>query len=228
MKKLLLCSCGFVLLTTFTGCISFFEDLIFNKNGTGHFSRKLDMSEMMEMMQGLKELAKDSGNTESTEEEGMPEPNEMAKGMTEDAEEIKKIAGISNVKTTEDTAKHIYTLEFDFANESALNQALNQSEKKKDKPENVFSFGKNSITRVDHMSLAELTKDEKNKEMAEMMEAMLGDVKYYLTITVPGEVKSVNNKQAEISGDKKKVSFETNMKDLTSKKTTSAMKIDYK
>src|SRR5262245_55059688 len=121
MKKLILILSGVFLISTLTGCIEFFEELIVNNNSSGHYFRKLDMSEMMDAMKSFKGL-EDSTKAKEKEEE---DPAAMGKAMIEDANRLKEIKGVSNVKITEDTVKAIFTLEFDFENDVALNKALN-------------------------------------------------------------------------------------------------------
>ncbi|HEX7844713.1 MAG TPA: hypothetical protein VF476_02870 [Chitinophagaceae bacterium] len=158
MKKIAIVACGFFLLSTLTGCIDFFEELIVNEKGGGHFVRKLDMSEMMEMTKTLSQTAKDSSSVKA-EAEGpsdQEQADDMGRSMLEDAEAIKKVNGISNVKVTQDTINSIYAIEFDFNNDVALNNALNESGSKKPKADNIYSISKSWVTRMEHNSVDDI------------------------------------------------------------------------
>lgn len=228
MKKILIAVCGFFLLSTLTGCLTFIEDLLVKENGSGHFRRTLDMSEMVDMMKSFKDMMpKDSGNNKS--EDDMPNMNDPKK-FFEEQEALKKVDGISNVTSSSDTVKQIFILEFDYKNDVALNKALNEmlGENKKATPERVYTITNKTVTRTDFNMLSEMTEpEEKNKEVAEMMSAFMSEMKIKFTITVPGNIKSVNNKTAVISDDKKKLTFATNLKDLSEKITTTEMKVTY-
>jgi len=53
-------------------------------------------------------------------------------------------------------------------------------------------------------------------------------MKFHLSISVPGKIKSVSNKNAQISSNEKTITLESSLKDLTDKKTFLGMKISYK
>ena len=140
MKKVLIAACCFFLISTFTGCINIFEDLIINANGGGHFVRKVDLSEMMDMMKSLKDADGKDSNAAKKEETGPDESDGLSKSMKDDEEALKGIKGISNVRRVEDTVKQIYTLEFDFVNDAALNEAINKTGEKKVKADPIYTI----------------------------------------------------------------------------------------
>ena len=228
MKKIFLIIGGFLFLSAFSGCINFFEELIVNEKGGGHFLRKLDMSEMAEMMKSFKEMAKDSSIDMGKEE--TPKLDDLSNTILDAAEAIKKIEGISNVRTTQDTIKQIFTLEFDFKNDKALNNALNESlSEKKEKAATIYTIDKSSVYRSEQNDLkdAMTANTAEEKEAMQMIEAMMSEVKYNLSITLPGNVKTVSNKDAAIGDTKKVVTFESNLKELMDKTKTIEMKVTY-
>jgi hypothetical protein len=227
MKKIILGFCGFLLLTSFTGCIEIFEDIIFDKNGGGHVQQKMDMSQMADMMASLKGMDKDKKDNKAEPEAESPDGG-AAKNMVGAWELLKNIEGITNVNIVQDTIKMIYTVDYDFANETALNKALSKKEDDKGKPEVTYAIGKSSITRSDNDGFGDLLGETENEETAEMMETMLADMKFHLSISVPGKIKSVSNKNAQISSNEKTITLESSLKDLTDKKTFLGMKISYK
>lgn len=224
MKKFILGIFGFFLLTTFTGCVEIFENIIFDKNGGGHVHHKIDMSQVAAMMESLKGM--DNGKKEDKSEQEAESPDGAVKGMVEGWENLKEIDGITNVTIVQDTAIMTYIVDYDFANEAALNKALRKKEGDV-KAKETYTIEKSSITRNESHGFGDLIESE-NKEEAEMMKTMLGDMKYHLSITVPGKIKSVSNQKATISSDEKKITLEATFNDLVEKKTSLGMKISYK
>jgi len=225
MKKVILSLFGFLLVSTFTGCIEIFETIVFADNGGGHVQQKIDMSQMAAMMESLKGMDKDKkeGEVEKKEENPGAAGEEMVKGW----EELKEIEGITNVSIYQDTVQMIYIVDYDFANESALNKAMSKREQSSTKQKDLYTIEKSSITRSENSTMGDLMESE-NEETAEMMKTMLADMKYHLSITVPGKIKSVSNKNAKISSDDKTITLEATFKDMTDKTTSLGMKINYK
>ena len=191
------------------------------------------MSEMMEMMKSLKDIDKGSKSDEKESDEKESDdtdPDSFGQAMIEDVEILKTVKGITNVTSTSDTIKGIYSLEFDFENDAALNDALNKTGDKKEKAENVYSIKNSSVTITDYNMMKEFEEKSSmdSKEALQFAQGMMEEIKYHLSIQLPGTIKSVSNKKAEISDDKRSVTIETNVKDLSEKKVTTGMKISYK
>jgi hypothetical protein len=225
MKKVILSLFAFLLVSTFTGCIDIFETIVFADNGGGHVQQKIDMSQMAAMMESLKGKDKDKKEGESEKEE--ESPSATGEEMAKDWERLKEIEGITNVRIQQDTVKMIYTVDYDFANESALNKAMSKNDEGTAKQKDLYSIGKSSITRSENSGMGDLTKSE-DEETAEMMKTMLADMKFHLSISVPGKIKSVSNKKAVISDDNKTINLEASFAEMNEKKTSLAMKINFK
>jgi hypothetical protein len=229
MKKIIVAICGFVVLSSLTSCIDIIEQLIVNNKGGGHFSRTIDMSKMAEMMESLKSMDKDSKDKEEKSEDS---PGSIGQDILKSVEDLKKIKGISNVTTKQDTIKQIYTIELDFENDVALNNAfhklLEQDEDKK--VESIFTISPTSLTRSDYNILAgfgESGDDEKSKEAAQMIATLAEEIKYKLTVVLPSPIKSNSNPKAELSDDKKTITIEGSAKDFEDKKVTPGMKLKF-
>lgn len=225
MKKVILSLFVFLLVSTFTGCIDIFETIVFADNGGGHMQQKMDMSKMAEMMESLKAMDKDKKEDKAEKEE--ESPGATGQEMVKDWERLKEIEGITNVRIHQDTIKMIYTVDYDFANETALNKALSKKDESTTKQKDLYSIEKSSITRSENSTMEDIT-ESKNPETAEMIETMLSDMKYHLSITVPGKIKSVSNKKAKISDDNKTINLETTFKEMTEKTISLGMKINFK
>lgn len=217
MKKLLIAFFSFFLLSTFTGCIEIIEELTVAKNGSGNFKKIYDMSEVMGMMDNLKGI-QNSDSAATEEQENMMAP------LVKQWDAIRNMEGVSNVKI--DTAKGVFTLNFDFKNTKALNEAL--ATENKDKPTgDIYTFGKNTITRTG-MNGLDKTFDEAGDESLATMKEMFKEMKYHLSITAPGSIKSYSNKNAKLSKNKKTVTLETSLLDLIEKKSTLEITISHK
>ncbi len=99
-----------------TGCITIEENYSFKKNGSGTMTYVIDMSEMGSMIENM-------GDGEKKEEGGAEDLGNM--DMTNHADALKSIAGISKVKMDKGK-KWIQKLSFAFKDVAALNRALNQ------------------------------------------------------------------------------------------------------
>lgn len=210
MKKIISTICGFLLICVFNSCVDIYETIVFFKGGAGHAQQKMDMSAMKEMLNSLSSSEKE--NTAST-----------GKSVATSWERLKKINGISNVKIVQDTAKEIYIVDFDFVNATVLNEALN-IESKTPSVKTLYKADKSTIERNEYDSFGGITQESEDEETAAMMESVLKEMKYHLSITAPGKIKSVSNKKAVISTNTQTVTLETNFEDLVNK--TNSLKID--
>lgn len=98
-----------------TGCITIEENYSFKKNGSGTMTYVIDMSEMGSMIESMGEGEKKEGEAGDL--------GDM--DMTNHADALKSIAGISKVKMDKGK-KWIQKLSFTFKDVAALNRALNQ------------------------------------------------------------------------------------------------------
>jgi len=71
LKNILIIALAVVSMTTFTGCIDIIEEVFFNKDGSGKYTMRMDMSgimSMVKMMSEMEEMApEDEENTEEKE-----------------------------------------------------------------------------------------------------------------------------------------------------------------
>lgn len=214
MKKIISTICGLLLICVFSSCIDLYETIVFFKDGSGHAQQKMDMSGMKEMIKSVS-----SSELQTNEASG--------KSIVTSWERLKKINGISNVKIVQDTANEIYIVDFDFTNGTALNEALN-IESKSTSVKALYKADKSTIERNEYDSFGGATQESENEETAAMMESFLKEMKYHLSITVPGKIKSVSNKEAVISSNKETLTLVANFEDLVKKKNSLKMDVRYK
>lgn len=221
MTKLLRTLCGIFIAISLTGCIEIFEDITLEENGSGHFREKVDMSGAAGMINMIKAASDSSGeNGEAAQN------NDMSQAFMEKWEKLKGMPGIENVRIVRDPDSHQYSVDFDFNNGTALNEAIKKMQGKEGSEEVVYKISKSSLTRSDNDMSGALEQGE-DEETAEMTKAMLSDMKYTISVTLPGKVKSVSNKNAEIVGNNV-VKLVASFGELTEKKKSLGMEIRYK
>ena len=180
------------------------------------------MSQLLSMKEMLSGAAKEGAD--STTNSGTENSDNPAESIAKEWYAIKNMEGLSNV--TIDTAGYVFTLNYDFDSEAALNKAI--AAESKDSPQaNVYKLSEKSLSRTGLGSTGDLLGEEENDENMEMMKTFFSDMKYKLVINLPGRVKSVSNKKATIENNKT-VKLETNLKDLVEKTSSLEMKIDFK
>ncbi|MCB0770999.1 MAG: hypothetical protein KDC00_11420 [Flavobacteriales bacterium] len=106
----------FVLLLSFTGCITIEENYTFKKDGSGTLEYVVDMSEIGDMMEAFEDASDDGASA--------GEGDMGAMDMNDEVVALKAIPGIKKVKVN-DKKKYVQRLSFSFADLKALNQALN-------------------------------------------------------------------------------------------------------
>lgn len=211
MKKLFF---GLTVGLLLTSC-NVYRTINFNADHSGNMETKIDMTQMMAMMNGNGEGFGGMGN--------MSDMAEMDKAKSE----LEGVVGISNVKMSFDTTG-IMMSSYDFTNPEALLNAMNStssansmvfgmdnSSKSNTKPRMTFKGKKFYFEEIDKASLKKLQSNESKKEMAEM-DMMLASSNMSTTITFPVNVKKVSYKNASITNDKT-VGYTMPVKDFFSK-----------
>jgi hypothetical protein len=206
---------------TLTGCLHIIEEVTFRGKGNGTYAMTLDMSELKGMMDMMKGMMPDSLNTDSTAILGSEAPEaapavdnsmtQMGGEISNVANSLKDIPGVSNVVEVNDTVNLKFGYTFDFADVAALNRALKIINKDKfdNKSDEVFKFTGKSFERIDAGDLGEQIKkslaegeEESGEEALDMMKMMFGDMSYKQIYHFPDRsIKKADNKLAELSDD---------------------------
>lgn len=195
-------------------CLEIQEEVSLNKDGSGSYLMAIDMSEMMEMLQGMM-----SGNEEVMEQAGM---GKMDSTLQESANKLREIAGISKVKHSVEGFS--FSIGYDFASISALNSAQGESssigalgagiDPIGGGGEDNYGLNKRIFSRAP-APIADLMEgmNEEEASSIDMVKMFLGEASYTMTYHMPGKVKSTTNELSEIQADGKTVVTEVPMLD---------------
>lgn len=209
-----------------TSCFDILEEYEFNADGSGKGKLTIDVSRMMDMMASFA---------------GMDSTGEAQKSMDEmftensAVETLKKLEGISDVKSLSDRDAKIVGYSYAFANIEALNNALAASSEAMDfasmgvdmgNPEssagNYFVRKGNKLTRVmDFKDTDEKEEgtEEEGEQYEEMAKMMFADAKYELHYSFEQGVKKVKkSKNAVVGPDGHSVSLSVPFLDIMDKK----------
>ncbi len=80
LKNILLIALAMFSLTTFTGCVDIIEEMFLNKDGSGKYTMRMDMSGMMSMIKMMSEMEGMSEDEEATEDAEDTEDSEEEEG----------------------------------------------------------------------------------------------------------------------------------------------------
>jgi len=196
-----------------TACFDLEEEISLNKNGSGRYTTRIDMSQLVTMIQAM-------GGDAQEMQEGMN--HSMDSTLQDMRDKLAGIEGISQVTT--DMENNVFAISYNFANVEALNLATGKSDLAGSQSgmnldmgdvEN-FAFSKGKFSRADApldqaMAQMEESGDDQSMDMARMM---MGDAGYTLIYHFPGQVKSMTNERATLSADRKTVRLNANFIDL--------------
>lgn len=203
-----------------SSCIDFLEQISFQKDGSGEYSMRVDATKFMEEMEAFASM--------DTTGEMMPNMKKMLDStFRASSENVKSVKGIKNLKFDASTP-NIFITTYSFENIDALNEAMKNGES----DQKQFEFTKKKLLRTSAFKSLDLEgilgkgEDEEGQQ-AEMMKQMFADMKMTTVYTLPSKVKSVSNKAAVISDDKKTVTFESTFKELLDKTTDKNLEINY-
>ena len=196
------------LLATLTSCLTIEESYTFKPNGSGTMEYKIDMSEMAPLLK----MASEEGE----------EPIDEDLNISELADKLIGIKGISKVASTEDKENFIFTVSFSFSDIDALNTAMNAilSDGEPGGEEHTFftQEEKKTFKRVHRMNEA-FNPDEilgEEEEGSEYAMTLMESMKYRLNFQVKRPVKAVySSADVEYMDEKHKtLRVETSLKNL--------------
>jgi hypothetical protein len=206
-----------VSLLSLTGCFDITEEITVNKDGSGVYTSTIDATKLEEQLQMFAAM--------DTTGEMIPKLKySLDSSFAANWEAYKTVKGISDVKI-DTSKKFVYTVTMNYANINALNAAL-----AKDKAvgqQKLYSWEKGKITRQDiPLNMNDMKTDDESQK--EMMKTFLKDMKYKIIFHLPSNVKEISNKSAIVSADKKTVTIEANLLDITEDKVKLGTQVTYK
>lgn len=224
---------------TFTGCFEFIETVSLNKDGSGDFSLKVDMSGLMQdefmksmILQGIAEADVDLDNAEALFETDSTIyfsdlPAEARKAFSEYPDLPDRMKMVIKISESEELMffdfqlafKSVEEIDFMLSNLDKLGDATG------DNPasgltellpgmseKGIFKWSKKQLTRMPSESdPSALGMESDELEMAKMM---MSSAKYTTIYHFPGKVKKVSNKNSVISGNSKTVTTEVSFLDM--------------
>jgi hypothetical protein len=216
-----------------SSCLDIEEEISLNTDGSGRYRMSMDMSQMMELLQGFM----------SEEEGGMDMFDSVDSTLQVQVTTLRGIAGISNVSHRSEN--YVFSIGYDFANVAALNAASNQqggmagmeslglpgSGESGEASGPAYDWSKTTFSRAqvsveDVFAAAE--EDEETAGMMDMAKMMMSDASYRIIYNFPGKVKKISNDAASLSGDKKTVTLDLKMLDILAGEADLGNKIKFK
>lgn len=189
MLKFLNIGLLFSLILLLSSCLTIKEDIFLNKDGSGIAKTTLDLSEIMGLMNMFMP-------------DSLRETLNLGEAMEADIPAYQAISGISEVKTFSEQG--VYTLQYNFANENALNQALNirntsssllgQTNSKSD-----YQLAKRQLKRNINIDLPSDELENINLDDPEVVEMFkyFSRPAYVITYHLPQKAKKVKSQGSE-------------------------------
>jgi hypothetical protein len=246
MKKLIYL---FVITTTsifLTSC-QFTEEITLKSDGSGSYKLNMNMSAMMQTMNGMKPKDSIAKEPEKTDTlffiKDILEKNKdsIAKLSAEQRANLNAIKDLKmHVKIDEEKGIMFYDFILDFKNLSDLDNIRNKIEKAQNLQENkgdkkssienhkiAYSYTKNSFSRK--VIMKDLTSEEqesydKNLEESKMF---MGGSLYKLVYHFPDKIKKINYQEAKFSDDRKTLTIEVSMDSLMKNPKLLDLRVDF-
>jgi hypothetical protein len=162
------------------GCLTIEEHYTFRSDGSGTMEYVVDVSEMMEIMQGLESMGdgkdKDDGSTMD---------------MTEEMTELKKLEGIKKVKVRKEKDGYLQRLSFRFNDIEALNRALNVLMPDSSGVQSrFFHWEEGTLVRTNNRHALEMGSDMADEDPSDSLDAnaILQSMKYKYSFTFADEI----------------------------------------
>lgn len=159
----------------------------------------VDMTEMASMIKAM------GGGDEDVKES----LGEMDKEFADVIDRLESVSGVINVRKEIDSENFVFSILFDFNNVEALNKGLseyyNDREKSPIAEQFIFfnkkgdTFERTNVNKILEGFEEEMQSDESGMDMS----SMFGDLYYETIVEFDTKIKSVSNKDYEMSNDKK-------------------------
>lgn len=201
---------SFLLVILFLGSCSITQEYHFNKDLSGKYSLEMKMGDLINMVKSMDT----TGNAMTSMDTLDYSFNEVA---------IKyKDAGAKNVKVGWKDDKTTLYIKFDFKNIEDLNSILKNSEKESSMT--FFSGNTESPGKIKHKGKRTLSFDfpEFNNDTISMkdLESMKDYIRFETIFSFDRKIKSMSNKNATISDDKKSFKFSGKLNDILNENYT--------
>jgi hypothetical protein len=210
-----------------TSCFEVREEIDLKTDGSGTYQIVLDMSKSKNMLDIALKMAE---NDEKMQASGNPLAD-VDSAFIKGAQSLNGMEGISNAKGTYDKQTYVFITKFDFKNIDALNDALNEMNKRK-YPELesfpvIYKFDKKTFERTTHFYLKDLTNFSEqaggDEQKIAQVQAVMKTAVYSSVIRTPeGKIKKFTNNKAILSADKKELRLSANLQEISEGKISLA------
>ena len=215
------------LLFLFTSCFEVREEIDLKNDGSGTYQMILDMSKSKNMLDIAVKMAEADEKMQTIGNPFTDVDSAFVKG----AQSLNSMEGISNAKGTYDKQNYIFITKFDFKNIDALNDALNELNKRKSPDLEsfpaTFRLEKKTFERTNTFYMRELTNFSEqvngDEQKLAQMQAILKTATYTSIIRITeGKIKKFSNEKAVLSNDKKELRLSANFKEISEGKISLA------
>lgn len=192
-----------------SSCFNITEEIFLSQNGSGKYVTTIDLKQLIDMMDMLKNFSPDMFKNENIGGNPLAQLDSLPQLMGK----MESIPGITDIKQ-EKVDKSTYTVSFNFKNIKALNELL---KKRNNSPRvgDIYTFTPGNLACNDTAAngiketLATLMPIANNDSVAfamTMLKGMLGDMTYKTIMHLPGKVIYFSNKSAVLEADGKTLS----------------------
>lgn len=208
------------LLFLLSSCFEVREEIDLKNDGSGTYQMVLDMSKSKNMLDVAMKMAESDEKMQATGNPFADVDSAFVKG----AQSLNGMDGISNAKGTYDKQNYVFTTKFDFKNVDALNDALNELNKRKypdlESFPVTYKFEKKIFERTNHFHIKDLTNFSEqaggDEQKIAQVQAVLKTATYTCLIRIPdGKIKKFSNQKAVLSEDKKELRLSANLMEIT-------------
>lgn len=216
-----------IIITTFFASCNFTENIYINEDGSGKMSFDVDASAIMDVAGDQMKNEKSMDSTFAFKTFFEAKKDSIAKLPQVDQERLKKMENFSvNMKMKPEEKKFVFSIFTNFKNTSELMDMMEamktiedmKGKKKEQDPSNPFSnmsqnntdlkFAYNGKTFSRKVKVKDLALQKTISDSLGSMKGMLAAFNYTIKYHFPKKVKSVSNKNALFSEDRKTITIE--------------------
>ncbi|MCU0390495.1 MAG: hypothetical protein MUE81_05220 [Thermoflexibacter sp.] len=203
------------LLFSMTACFEVKEEISMKSDGSGTYTMLIDMSKSKNLLDIFMKM---------NENEDKVSPAEIDSTFVKGAEDLNKMEGITNAQSVNDKKNYVFGMKFDFKDIDALNDALNETNRRK-YPElesfpPIYKLEKKNLERTNFFYFKGLTDFSEqsggDQQKVEQMRGILQTATFISIIRLPqGKIKKFSNDKFVLSEDKKELKLQANLLEVS-------------
>ena len=204
MKKILFFS---FLSLLFTSCFEIKEEVKMNGDGSGLMNITLDLSQS-------KDNLKEYMNSGEVNGMALPGQKQMVAYLEQIEQVIESVEGMSNAKSSGDFEEFIFTFSGNFTDVKSMNKAVNKLTKELSKGmisvENNYSYANGQFKRT----FGQVISPADYEKLPTMQRFVLESARIVSVYTFSKPIRKFSNANAQLSTNKKSVSFKSTLGDI--------------